>query len=315
MFRRIALATVPRAAAFAPAALLAPVTQHAGFFFPGPLFDMPDPWPRYGPPLQVSEEGDKVLVELDVPRYRPKDIELNVDKERGVVNVKGKRVNAEGELQSEFHRSFNVPPELDINSVDIKVEDGVACISIKRLPDQEEETSSQTKKEAIASDESSETTKNSSEAKAGETTDAAKTDDAVAKTTQESQAPAVKDDGYAAVRKMQWPPQMESKHDKQQLVYTCALPSEVKPGNIDIRLERDCVSLGVRASIDSKRKDSKGNVVYEDSRSVFYSTALPVPRDTKPDDVSVTLKDGQLSIAVRRHTKSETANSIKVSDA
>jgi HSP20 family molecular chaperone IbpA len=266
-------------------------------------------------PISVTEEKDQVHFELELPRFRPEDVKFRIDKELGVVEIYGQRRDPSGALQDEFERSFSVSPRwLDLAGCTTKMEHGVARLTIPKKSRSSKPPAGESK--AAGASDASKNASSAQEAKSGsETSVAATTGDAPATTTGDKVA-RVDGQSYDAVRSMSWPPQFDKEDTDKEIVHTCELPAAVGPDNVEVTLERDHLSVGIRCDQDTEQKDEQGHVFFRSRRSVHYATALRVPRGTREEDVSVQLKDGKLRIAVaKREAAPQGSGNIKVSTA
>jgi HSP20 family molecular chaperone IbpA len=272
-------------------------------------------------PISVTEEKDQVHFELELPRFRPEDVKFRIDKDLGVVEIYGQRRDPSGALQDEFERSFSVSPRwLDLAGCRTKMEHGVATLTIPKRSRSsskatQEKSPADESKAAGASDASKDASSAQEPKSGSETSAAATTGDAPATTTDDKVA-RVDAQSYDAVRSMSWPPQFDKEDTEKEIVHTCELPAAVGPDNVEVTLERDHLSVGIRCDQDTEQKDEQGHVFFRSRRSVHYATALRVPRGTREEDVSVQLKDGKLRIAVaKREAASQGSGNIKVSTA
>lgn len=252
-----------------------------------PTSDWNGEWPfghaqrrgHFTPHVTTSEDEKYVHFELEVPRFGPEDIKVTVDLDRGLLTVAGKRLRGDGSVESEFERRFSVYTELlDLSEVNTTVQHGVVRVSVAKRPPPPPEPKEESK----------------------------------ALTTTSSASGGLTVASFDAASSMHWPPKFELKEEAKELVYTAGMPAALTAENVDVHLERGgALSVAVRANVENVRKDDKGHVVQSESRSVHYATMLGVPRSTHPEDVSVTLRDGTLRIAVAKHEGSGKAQ-IKV---
>ena len=92
-------------------------------------------------PLDVVQEGDKILVQASMPGVNPEDIDVSV--EENVLTIKGKtrgeQVRQEGDYlikerrTGSFRRSLRLPDTADADKADSRYEQGVLTVSFPRL--------------------------------------------------------------------------------------------------------------------------------------------------------------------------------------
>lgn len=101
------------------------------------------PWPTFLPgfdPFQhlrascgfeydVTRTEDGYEVEVPVPGYTSDEIEVNL--KDGVLTASGKK------NRRRFSRSLMIPDDVDTESVDVKIENGILRLSLKRHPSTE----------------------------------------------------------------------------------------------------------------------------------------------------------------------------------
>jgi HSP20 family protein len=76
---------------------------------------------------EVSRTERGYEVEVPVPGYGPSNIDVNV--KDGVLNISGKT-----ERRS-FSRSFTIPEDVDTDSIEARVSDGMLHLSLNRRPE------------------------------------------------------------------------------------------------------------------------------------------------------------------------------------
>ena len=94
------------------------------------------------PAVDIKEEGERYLIEIDIPGVEMKDIEVSV--ENSVLTVKGERnleKVAEGNhyqrverVHGSFYRQFTLPEIADADQVTATGKNGVLQISIAKKP-------------------------------------------------------------------------------------------------------------------------------------------------------------------------------------
>jgi len=98
--------------------------------FPSDLFNQA--WRArigYSPRVNVWESEQGGVVEAEVPGIHPNKLDVAVD--ANVLTLKGEKERADGS-KNEFQRSFNLPFELDNESVKATVRNGMLTVSIPR---------------------------------------------------------------------------------------------------------------------------------------------------------------------------------------
>lgn len=93
----------------------------------------------WAPPVDVAEEGDKILVKVEVPGVNEKDLKVNF--EDGLLTVSGER-QFERKDERNYHRiertygtfvrSFNLPRSVDASAIKASYLDGVLEIEIPK---------------------------------------------------------------------------------------------------------------------------------------------------------------------------------------
>jgi len=93
------------------------------------------------PAVDIQEEADKYVIHADIPGVDPKDIEITMEK--GVLSIQGQRkeeTKASHEnyqrverVQGAFSRRFNLPEQVDIESISATGKHGVLEVTIPKL--------------------------------------------------------------------------------------------------------------------------------------------------------------------------------------
>src|SRR5512142_1129150 len=93
----------------------------------------------WAPPVDVAEEGDKILVKVEVPGVNEKDLKINF--EDGLLTVSGER-QFERKDERNYHRiertygsfvrSFNLPRSVDAGAIKANYLNGVLEIEIPK---------------------------------------------------------------------------------------------------------------------------------------------------------------------------------------
>lgn len=93
------------------------------------------------PDMDMRDEGDKYVIELDLPGVNKKDIDISLKDDRLIISAKRKenvKEKKEGYIRAErsyfgFRRVIELPYDADKNSIKAKYEDGVLRIEIKKV--------------------------------------------------------------------------------------------------------------------------------------------------------------------------------------
>lgn len=88
----------------------------------------------------IKEAGDHVVLEMIVPGFKKAEIEITI--ENNLINIIGKKeLNVENESEKfilkefsvkEFSKSFKVNPDMDLDQIESKLEDGILQIKIPK---------------------------------------------------------------------------------------------------------------------------------------------------------------------------------------
>ncbi len=98
-------------------------------------------WAPYG--VDVREDGDHLYVEAELPGYKKEEIDVTLENQTLTISAERKSEQAdEGEKKGEwllrerrysrFLRSFTLPPTIDDQKVDAKLNDGVLTITLNK---------------------------------------------------------------------------------------------------------------------------------------------------------------------------------------
>jgi HSP20 family protein len=97
----------------------------------------------WGPPMDVAETDDKVMVRADIPGIDPKELDISISGD--VLTVKGekkeeKEEKGEAYFCSErrygaFSRTIDLPTNVDPEKIDASYHNGVLKIEMKKLPE------------------------------------------------------------------------------------------------------------------------------------------------------------------------------------
>jgi HSP20 family protein len=92
------------------------------------------------PPVDISEEGDRLMVRAEVPGVKKDDIQIEFNE--GVLTLRGERKFEKTSDEPNFHRvertygtftrSFSLPRTVDAEKIAARYEDGVLEISIPK---------------------------------------------------------------------------------------------------------------------------------------------------------------------------------------
>jgi HSP20 family protein len=94
-------------------------------------------------PVDVREEGDRIVLVADLPGTRPEDVKLTF--ENGVLTLAGERREPASDKTPTFHRKervhglferhFKLSPDIDGDKVEATFEHGVLTITMPRRPE------------------------------------------------------------------------------------------------------------------------------------------------------------------------------------
>lgn len=95
---------------------------------------------RWGPPIDVAETPETVIVKADVPGVRPEEIEISVD--NNVLTIKGEKreekTGGKGSVHwverrsGTFLRSVTLPTGVDAEHVSAESKDGVLTVTLPK---------------------------------------------------------------------------------------------------------------------------------------------------------------------------------------
>ena len=103
--------------------------------------------PTWQPPVDVFEEGARIVLVADLPGVEEKDLELSVEK--NVLTVKGSRRLPEFDetggpvhrrlerAQGNFSRAFTLPQTVDVNRIAAELKNGVLTLSLAKKPEEQ----------------------------------------------------------------------------------------------------------------------------------------------------------------------------------
>ena len=97
----------------------------------------------FAPAVDVYENGEKVVLKLDVPGIKEEDLDIRVENQ--TLSVRGERKFEKEEKEENFHRierrygsfyrAFSLPTTVDTESVAAKYEAGVLKLELKKKPE------------------------------------------------------------------------------------------------------------------------------------------------------------------------------------
>ena len=92
--------------------------------------------------VDVREDADHIYVEAELPGYRKDEIDITLENQTLTISAERKSEKTEGEKgedyllrersYSRFLRSFTLPPTVDDQKVDAKLNDGVLTITLNK---------------------------------------------------------------------------------------------------------------------------------------------------------------------------------------
>lgn len=92
------------------------------------------------PPVDVAEEGDRLVLRAELPGIKESDIEIEF--ENGMLTLKGERRFEDEKKERNYHRiersygrfvrSFNLPRSVDAEGIEASYEEGVLEITIPK---------------------------------------------------------------------------------------------------------------------------------------------------------------------------------------
>ena len=97
----------------------------------------------FAPAVDVYENGEKVVLKLDIPGIKEEDLDIRVENQ--TLSVRGERKFESEEKEENFHRierrygnfyrAFSLPTTVDTESVAAKYEAGVLKLELKKKPE------------------------------------------------------------------------------------------------------------------------------------------------------------------------------------
>lgn len=111
-----------------------------GRFFGGAGGDNGQRLAPYG--VDVREDADHIYVDAELPGFRKDDVDITMENQTLTINAVRKENKEQGKTDgdwllrerrySRFLRSFNLPPTVDEQSVNAKLQDGVLTITLSK---------------------------------------------------------------------------------------------------------------------------------------------------------------------------------------
>jgi HSP20 family molecular chaperone IbpA len=211
-------------------------------------------------PVSTSVQGENLLIEVEVPRFKAEELKVEVNPKTGVVRISGDRGKGKPSFR---HRLLVSPKVYDVEKHTEELKDGVLIVIIPR-------------KKVIAEP---------PQEKAGESKHAPK------------EAPK-ESSGQVTVTKPttteEWPPRLVRQVDGSTTTYMCKLPANVKPEDVQIAfLEHG--ALRIRVAISNEEKTPNSTF----SKQATWETQFPLPKDVHPSAVKAELKSGKLTIVAQ----------------
>jgi HSP20 family protein len=97
-------------------------------------------WAPYG--VDVREDGDHLYVEAELPGFKKDEVEITLENQTLTISAERKEETKEGEngadyllrerRYSRFLRSFTLPPTVDDQKVDAKLNEGMLTITLNK---------------------------------------------------------------------------------------------------------------------------------------------------------------------------------------
>ncbi|MEW5804587.1 MAG: Hsp20/alpha crystallin family protein [bacterium] len=100
------------------------------------------PMPIWGPPIDVSEVDDKVIVKAELPGIDPGQLDISAVED--MLTLKGEKKEEKNEKEhyysserryGEFSRSVRLPSRIDKDSIEARFHNGVLMIEMKKMPE------------------------------------------------------------------------------------------------------------------------------------------------------------------------------------
>ncbi len=108
-----------------------------GRFFGGRFADDGNVLAPYG--VDVREDADHIYVEAELPGFKKDDVDISLENQMLTISAERKQETngTEGILLRErrytrFQRSFNLPPTVDLQTCNAKLNDGVLTLTLNK---------------------------------------------------------------------------------------------------------------------------------------------------------------------------------------
>ena len=93
--------------------------------------------------VDVREDADHIYVEAELPGYKKEDVNVTLENQTLTISAQRKSEQQQGNggkgewllherSYTQFHRSFTLPPTVDEQSVNAKLNDGVLTITLNK---------------------------------------------------------------------------------------------------------------------------------------------------------------------------------------
>jgi len=325
--------------AFPSALSLAPVRSRGlfddhfllGDSFFGDFFN----FPRHGDFVQSSpgpaaycrvlEKG--LEIELEVPRFRKENIKVEPDERTGRLLISGKRespkegkgtLHVAGTSVPSFRRVFTVDPRVyDLKKIATNVEDGIlnvtipyveTKVAIERPPEVQQKEKAALQTPSGAADASNEgpiqVTRSPSVGSSAPSGTSTGEENANAVTSGSSAVAETKKPGGEVAEQgrqqlvdvFRWPPKLDivPKSESGPLTYTITMPPGVSEPNISLHV----VQPGLLCLDVNHTSKSENEFGFNEQR-LSFSRTIPMPEGITRENVTASLKDGKLVIAVK----------------
>ena len=105
----------------------------------------PNPRPRALVPVDIRDEGDKIVLVADLPGVASDDLEIVASLDR--LTIKGHRKPSDDKntlhrerTELSFERAFHLPKGIELDKVEAKLEAGVLTVSLPKRADEQPRT-------------------------------------------------------------------------------------------------------------------------------------------------------------------------------
>jgi HSP20 family molecular chaperone IbpA len=225
-------------------------------------------------PVTTNVKSNNLFIEVEVPRFKPEELKVEANPKTGVIRIWGSRGKGKPSFQ---HRLLVSPKVYDVEKQTSSLQDGVFTVTVPQkqmIAEKPQEKATTAKHPAT-----------------GEMQEASEGQIAV-------QAP------HTAA---EWPPRLVRQVDGNITVYSCHLPEDVKPEDVQISfLEHGALRLRVTAQKEEKSPDSSF------SEYTTWETQFPLPKDVSPSGVKAELKNGKLQIVAEAQAHEPSAIPVQV---